>query len=351
MKKVIFLVIVILSFNNLYSQQVDEFGEVIDGNETPLENQNENLESVSVNPANVIHSIPSPTGSTLDIAYDGENLWLASASQSTLFMISPADGTVLKEFVLDSDYLAGLTFDGTNLWVSDRGTMRIVQVDPVTGDILLEFPMDTDKAGGLAWENSSLWHNNNLQGNSPLDTTFQISSTTGDILDYYLPVGTQPTGLTFDGAYLWSADNETDRIYKMYLFDYTAIDSIDAPGGSFPNGLAYDGEFLWVANNESDSIYQVDVAGTVLSLNDPKNIEQQFLVSPNPSSSDFVFSNTANRAGLEIQVFTLNGQLINTVFMEKDNTIVSLESEPSGLYFYIVKGTRGIIESGRLIKD
>ena len=53
-----------------------------------------------------------------------------------------------------------------------------------------------------------------------------------------------PTGLTWDGEYLWVADFISERIYKVDPDDGSVIESFSSPD-SDPEGLAWDGNYIW----------------------------------------------------------------------------------------------------------
>jgi len=53
-----------------------------------------------------------------------------------------------------------------------------------------------------------------------------------------------PTGLTWDGQYLWNSDYQSEMIYAIDPADGQVIKSFDAPD-SDPEGLAWDGRYIW----------------------------------------------------------------------------------------------------------
>ena len=82
---------------------------------------------------------------------------------------------------------------------------------------------------------------------------------TGDIETSFASPGSCPTGLTFDGKYLWNCDRKTDMIYKIDPKNGSVIDSLTSPGYR-PRGLTWDGKYLWNvdASEEEYFIYQID---------------------------------------------------------------------------------------------
>jgi len=80
---------------------------------------------------------------------------------------------------------------------------------------------------------------------------------TGDIEKSFPSPGFCPTGLAFDGKYLWNCDRKTDMIYKIDPRDGEVKDSISSPGFQ-PVGLTWDGKFLWNVDGEENLIFQID---------------------------------------------------------------------------------------------
>ena len=65
----------------------------------------------------------------------------------------------------------------------------------------------------------------------------------GDV-EYKLPTpGSCPTGLAFDGTYLWVADRKTDTLYAIDPVTGEVNKVIPSPG-YWPMGLAFDGKYL-----------------------------------------------------------------------------------------------------------
>ena len=69
--------------------------------------------------------------------------------------------------------------------------------------------------------------------------------------------GNFPTGLTFDGQYLWNADRQTDSLYQIDPKSGKIINTINAPGYQIAD-LAFDGQMLWCLDIEEGLIYRLD---------------------------------------------------------------------------------------------
>lgn len=79
----------------------------------------------------------------------------------------------------------------------------------------------------------------------------------GDILSTFTTPGPCPTGLAFDGRFLWLADSYTDMIYKIDSKSGEVVKSFSSPG-YHPEGLAWDGTFLWHVDEGEKSMYLLD---------------------------------------------------------------------------------------------
>jgi len=93
-----------------------------------------NTISTASTPANVINVIPSPTNSVVELAFDGQYIWVAGWSEFELYQISPINGAIIKTIPIpDILYPAGLTFDGENLWVGDSQDLMLFEIDTTDG--------------------------------------------------------------------------------------------------------------------------------------------------------------------------------------------------------------------------
>jgi hypothetical protein len=85
-----------------------------------------------------------------------------------------------------------------------------------------------------------------------------LFAVTGDVEASFTSPGSCPTGLTFDGRYLWNCDRKTDMIYKIDPQNGKVVDSLSTPGYR-PIGLTWDGKYLWNVDVEENAfIYQID---------------------------------------------------------------------------------------------
>ncbi|MBI5475667.1 MAG: M6 family metalloprotease domain-containing protein [Ignavibacteriales bacterium] len=71
-----------------------------------------------------------------------------------------------------------------------------------------------------------------------------------------------PYGIAVDGDYLWLAEYNEMKIYKINKSTGAVVSSFST--SDVPTGLAFDGTNLWIAGLNTDQIYKTDVTGTIL---------------------------------------------------------------------------------------
>jgi len=87
-----------------------------------------------------------------------------------------------------------------------------------------------------------------------------IHAQMGNVVQFFPSPGNQPTGLTWDGEFLWNADIGTNLIYKIDPQSGQVLYSLPGPSGAIINGLAWDGEFLWCSDRENNRLYKMNTA-------------------------------------------------------------------------------------------
>jgi len=127
---------------------------------------------------------------------------------------------------------------------------------------------------GLAFDGTYLWN-----ADSNMDKIYKLD-TSGNIIDTFASPGPGPTGLAFDGTYLWNADSNMDKIYKLDTSG-NIIDTFASPMPG-PTGFAFDGTYLWSADSNVDKIYKLDTFGNIIDT----------FASPGPGPKGLAFDGT-----------------------------------------------------------
>lgn len=314
-----------------------------DASKTTFTDSLKNSLSKRAKPPVIVHTIPSPTSSPIDIAFDGSDLWVEGYGDLRLYKISTVDGSVLKTIPTDVAMVLGLEFSYGHLWLSNADDHLIQQIDTSDGSVVNSIPAPAkyhkSYPAGLAWDGQDMWNNDpmDLVAN-PNDSIYKID-TTGKILQSRHAFGTYTTGLAWDGAFLWSSDNASLKIYKIKPSSFKIVDTVDAPGGYYPNGLAFDGKYLWVANNDTDSLYQLDISKTNTGMNENGEANNQdYFIYPNPAKDEVTLVITGNRSGFRYSITNLQGIEVLNGEASRQKTIIDIHRIQAGAYILQVPG-------------
>ncbi len=163
---------------------------------------------------------------------------------------------ILETYDAPAEYPEGLTYDGTYIWSTSILDQFIFKHDPNTGEVISKIPSPGGGTMDLAWDGEYLWN-----ADYDVNKIYKLD-TNGNILKEFDTPGEQPMGLTWDGEYLWHTDYTLKQIYKMDT-DGNILSQFDAPGQK-PHGLAWDGEYLWNSDAVTYNIYKLDTSGNIL---------------------------------------------------------------------------------------
>jgi hypothetical protein len=125
------------------------------------------------------------------------------------------------------------------------------------GDWLRSIPAPPGtQPSGLAWDGSYLWMASYASW-SETPGVYKLDPRDGSALKVCRP---QPderySGLTYDGTYLWLANIWDRGIFKLRPSDCAHISTISGPGSDL-NDLAWDGNHLWVTSYPSQKFYKI----------------------------------------------------------------------------------------------
>ena len=214
-------------------------------------------------PGDVLLRFPSPASSPSGLAWDGTHLWVADDGTNMVYKVDPADGTVRSSFKSPGSQPRGLVWDGTNLWHSDDATRKLYKLDRTTGATLAAIDAPATDAvvhvpelGGMAWDGRNLWCGTVDGWSSRMN---KMDPTDGSVERFFFTKG-YPRALATDGTFIWNAtDNEGHRlglVYKYNLSDGLFVSQFDTPG-YYPTGLVFDGQYLWCVDRETKTIYKL----------------------------------------------------------------------------------------------
>ncbi len=185
----------------------------------------------------------------------------------------------------------------------------------VTGGIKKQFPTPGSCPTGLTYDGKYLW-----VADRKSDSLYQIDPDNGEIKKVLEAPGYQVGGLTMEGKYLWVLDGEEQAVFKLNPETEIIEKTIYAPC-SQPQGLTWDGKYLWVADYQQDKLFQI-------STEDGTTITEH----PSPSRSPYGLA-------YDGRYLWVSDRTDNKIFMvdpQNGNVIVTFDSPsefPRGLAY------------------
>jgi len=214
-------------------------------------------------PGDIVLQFSSPGPSPAGLAWDGSHLWVADDDTDTFYKLDPSDGRVLSSCASPGSEPRGLVWDGNHLWHQDNVTRKIYKLDRAAGTVVsaVDAPVKqagarTPEFGGMAWDGRHVWYGTVDGWSSRMNV---LDPEKGSVERFVFTKG-YPRALATDGTFIWSAtDNEGKRlgiVYKYKLSDGLYVSQFDTPG-FYPTGLAYDGHYLWCVDRVTKTIYKL----------------------------------------------------------------------------------------------
>ena len=173
-----------------------------------------------------------PTG----IAFDGENIWVASYSFGNVTKLRASDGSLVGTYPVGSNP-QGVAFDGTNIWVVNSAGDSVTKLRASDGGLVGTYAVGSSPYG-IAFDGTSIW-----VANSVGYTETKLQAKDGSLVGTYV-VGWYPYGIAFDGTNIWVAT--TYNVTKLGASDGGLLGTYAE--GSGARAVAYDGTNIWTAN-------------------------------------------------------------------------------------------------------
>lgn len=214
----------------------------------------------------VIKKIKAPEIIPEGIAFDGKYLWVVDLNldanlMPTIYQINPEDGKIVSFFPAPGEFPEGLSFDGHYLWNIDLN----VKSDTV-GPLIYKINLDLKNATvalptpelhpesiptGIAWDGKYLWC-----ADANTHNIFKIDSLSGRVIYKFEAPAKYPSGIAFNEEFLWMSSIFTQRIYKIDPKNGRVVYSFRHPG-TYPYGLAFEGKYLWSGDYLNNTLYKM----------------------------------------------------------------------------------------------
>jgi hypothetical protein len=222
-------------------------------------------ESKALRDWTILASYPVPAYAS-GLAFDGTNLYcgIYGSNGDQIYQIDPQTGAYTALFSAPIEDAFGLTWDGSYLWSIDQGSSSsdlatAVQFD-FSGNLLNQFTLQAHYMSGIAFDEGNFW----TAAYYDPDGHLYLTDDEGNLITDFTAPDNQPWDLTVEGDHLWMADYWGDAIYKIDKATGTLLDTY-ASEGSDPSGIVWDGNFLWYIDNgtgTTDWLYKVDPYGS-----------------------------------------------------------------------------------------
>jgi PKD repeat protein/glutamine cyclotransferase len=204
------------------------------------------------------------SGQASGLATDGTYFYFGiyGVDGDKIYKFDPADGsTVLLFSAPQLEDAFGLTFDGEHLWATDHANSSslpayAMQFD-LSGNLLQQFDLPDHYMSGIAYDNGDFW----VATYYPDPGTIYNIDNAGAIISEFQAPGEQTWDLCRENDHIWVADYNDDMIYKTDLAG-NLIESHESENIQ-PSGITYDGQYLWFVDGAggTSKIYKVDLEG------------------------------------------------------------------------------------------
>jgi outer membrane protein assembly factor BamB len=177
------------------------------------------------------------------LVFDGRDVW---AGHDDGF-VTPVDATTgelgTQLFPILPAPVTALIFDGVSVWAGYENGY-LVGGGGLAGTYILGIG---SKVTALIFDGTNIWAG---QEDGTLSVIIQSSEPEQvEIPD--LAAGSI-SAMVFDGAYVWATDNVSEMVAKFDVSDLSL--AAEAPAGSDPAGLSFDGANVWLVNKAANSV-------------------------------------------------------------------------------------------------
>ena len=153
----------------------------------------------------------------------------------------------------------GAAFDGVNLWLTGGGSLvdKVRASDLASTRFLVCEQIDCAELTGIAFDGANVWI-----ADEKYPSIIKLRASDDAVLGRFA-VGGQPAGVAFDGANIWVTNTLSNNVTKLRASDGVVLGTF--PVFSAPVAAAFDGVNIWVANVGSDNVTKLRASdGTVL---------------------------------------------------------------------------------------
>lgn len=225
-------------------------GIAFDGENMWIANNSDSTVSVlsSTSGAQTSFSPISVIGAPNKVAFDGANMWVTTGNR--VFVLRVSNGTQLpfSPVVYGPGGGTGIAYDGINMWVTRPIANLVTIIHASTGAIVNNITAGTNPIRA-AFDGTHMWIVNEVSNNV---SVFNRDGTLAALPTNPIPVGTAPLGIVFDGSNMWVANEGSNNVTKIQASNGAVLGTF--PVGIAPFGIEFDGINIWVSNSGDNTI-------------------------------------------------------------------------------------------------
>ena len=283
-------------------------------------------------------------GKASGLATDGNLFYFGiyGANGSNVYSFDPATGNAELLFTnpgIGDSY--GMTFKDGSIWILDRensSTAYALELS-LSGEVLSQIDMADTYMSGIAAKSGGFWVSTYYPDPG---TVYEIDES-GNVLSQFTPPNDQIWDICTEGDALWMADYNANMLYKTTT-DGTLLQS-ESCENIKPSGIVFDGNYLWYVDGElggNSTLYKVDLSGAGTPVIAISQTDISFINTTIGESSnhDLVVQNTGS-ADLIIEDISLPENMPFLANVNFPVTIAAGESasiellfEPTEIGFY-----------------
>ncbi|MDP1623027.1 MAG: FG-GAP-like repeat-containing protein [Bacteroidales bacterium] len=204
-------------------------------------------------------------GKASGLAWDGTYIYFGiyGSNGSNIHKFNPANGTNSLQCVGTFNDAFGLTYKNPNLVTisqpSGSTPPAVAHEFTLAGSMVSTLTLPNHYMSGIAYDNGNYW----VCTYYPDPGIVYNINSAGTVLSQFVPPNNQPWDICTQGTNLWIADYYGNMLYKV-----TPTGSVIESHASQilkPSGIVYDGTYLWYCAGELGSnskLYKVDLLGS-----------------------------------------------------------------------------------------
>lgn len=204
-------------------------------------------------------------GKASGLAWDGTYLYFGiyGSNGDHFYRFDPSDGSYQQQFIVPTiGDCFGLTWDGSSLWAINQvspssAPAEATELD-LSGNTLSTITLPDHYMSGIAYDNGDFWVGTYYPDPG---TVYNINSS-GTVLSQFTPPQDQIWDICTHGNDLWMVDYNANMIYKTDQSG-SVLESYQSENIK-PSGIVYDGTYIWYVDGQLSSpskLYKVSLTG------------------------------------------------------------------------------------------